>query len=115
MFLAPVYTLSRFDLCRRRFQKHFKGEVREYMQEKYPFLRDEKNMLAFERKWQYMFPYAEVGYARAYTSLHHFTFTRPVSLSNDQWGSIANGDLMIGECASRMCLRKVGLGVRLLW
>ncbi|KAJ7496790.1 cyclopropane fatty acid synthase [Mycena latifolia] len=61
----------------RRFQRNFTGEVVEHMQQEYPFLRDPKNLEMFKRKWLYMFVYAEVGYARAYSSLHHFVFTRP--------------------------------------
>ena len=37
----------------------------------------------FKRKWEYMYIYAEVGYARAYTSMHYFTFVRPVSSVHD--------------------------------
>ncbi len=52
---------------------------------------------AFRRKWEYLWVYAEVGYARAYTSMHHFTFTRPVrfigkmiqSLTNDRHRSLS--------------------------
>ncbi|KAG7446119.1 CFS1-like protein [Guyanagaster necrorhizus] len=36
---------------------------------------------AFKRKWEYLWVYAEVGYARAYTSMHHFTFMRPEFVS----------------------------------
>ncbi|KAJ7132231.1 CFS1-like protein [Mycena epipterygia] len=61
----------------RRFQRNFKGEVVEHMQNQYPFLQDAKNLEMFKRKWLYLFVYAEVGYARAYTSLHHFVFARP--------------------------------------
>ncbi|KAK0448175.1 CFS1-like protein [Armillaria borealis] len=38
---------------------------------------------AFRRKWEYLWVYAEVGYARAYTSMHHFTFTRPEFVASD--------------------------------
>jgi hypothetical protein len=64
---------------RRRFERNFRGEVVEHMQKEYPFLRDPKNLEMFKKKWLYMFVYAEVGYARAYTSLHHFVLARPVS------------------------------------
>jgi len=61
----------------RRFERNFRGEVVEHMQKEYPFLRDPKNLEMFKKKWLYMFVYAEVGYARAYTSLHHFVLARP--------------------------------------
>ncbi|KAI0748082.1 cyclopropane fatty acid synthase [Daedaleopsis nitida] len=61
----------------RRFEKNFKGEALETMQAKYAFLQDPQSLETFKRKWRYLFVYAEVGYARAYTSLHRFTFTRP--------------------------------------
>lgn len=44
-----------------------------------PQLADPEALAAFKRKWEYMYVYAEVGYARAYTSMHYFTFVRPVS------------------------------------
>ena len=62
----------------RRLQKNFKGDVVTQLQNKYPALCDERNMLAFKRKWEYMFEYAEVGFARAYSSLTCWTFARPV-------------------------------------
>ncbi|KAJ7485687.1 cyclopropane fatty acid synthase [Mycena latifolia] len=71
-----------FHYCRtlrewgRRFQRNFRGEVVEHMQKEYPFLRDPQNLEMFKKKWLYQFVYAEVGYARAYTSLHQFVFTR---------------------------------------
>ncbi|KAF9228329.1 putative cyclopropane fatty acid synthase [Gyrodon lividus] len=61
----------------RRFQENFHGSLVEHMQERYPALKDARNLEAFKRKWLYIFIYAEVGYARAYTLLHHFTYTRP--------------------------------------
>ncbi|KAM5530937.1 hypothetical protein V8D89_015382 [Ganoderma adspersum] len=62
----------------RRLDRNFTGEVVEELRERYPQLRDEKALEAFKRKWHYMFVYAEVGYARAYTALNCWTFTRPV-------------------------------------
>ena len=46
--------------------------------QKFPQLRSDEALQAFKRKWMYMFVYAEVGYARAYTSLNCWTFARPV-------------------------------------
>ncbi|KAK7029627.1 hypothetical protein VNI00_014325 [Paramarasmius palmivorus] len=68
----------------RRFQKNFEGDLIGYMQREYPFLKDPYRLEMFKRKWIYLFVYAEVGYARAYTSLHHFVFTRPVRVSVPQ-------------------------------
>ncbi|KAL1937279.1 hypothetical protein VTO73DRAFT_13888 [Trametes versicolor] len=61
----------------RRLEANFKGKVVAELQERYPQLRDAAALEAFKRKWQYMFTYAEVGYARAYTNLNCWTFTRP--------------------------------------
>lgn len=76
--LHPLTRHSTLISLDRRLQENFKGEVVTHLQAKYPGLRDEKNLLAFKRKWEYMFVYAEVGYARAYTSLTCWTFARPV-------------------------------------
>ncbi|KAI1791875.1 cyclopropane fatty acid synthase [Ganoderma leucocontextum] len=65
----------------RRLDQHFKGEVVEELQQRYPQLRNEKNLEAFKRKWHYMFVYSEVGYARSYTTLNCWTFTRPENVS----------------------------------
>lgn len=62
----------------RRFEANFKGPIVAELQERYPQLRDAGALEAFKRKWRYMFTYAEVGYARAYTNLNCWTFTRPV-------------------------------------
>lgn len=52
-----------------------------------PQLSNEEALDIFKRKWEYMCVYAEVGFARAYTSCHHFTFARPVRKvdSEDCW------------------------------
>lgn len=63
----------------RRLERNFKDDIVIDMQKKYPGLCDPHNLEAFKRKWIYMFEYAEAGYARAYTSLNCWTFTRPVS------------------------------------
>jgi cyclopropane-fatty-acyl-phospholipid synthase len=67
-----------FDTC-RRLEKNFSDSVADDLQQRFPNLRTEKDMLAFKRKWMYMFAYAEVGYARAYTTCNCWTFVRPVS------------------------------------
>ncbi|KAI0033834.1 cyclopropane-fatty-acyl-phospholipid synthase [Vararia minispora EC-137] len=61
----------------RRFEENFHGPVVEELRRRYPSLRADADLQAFKRKWMYMFVYAEVGYARAYTSLNCWTFTRP--------------------------------------
>ncbi|TFY83624.1 hypothetical protein EWM64_g389 [Hericium alpestre] len=66
---------------RRRMDKNFHGDLVTFMQERYPDLLDKHNLEAFRKKWEYLFVYAEVGYARAYTSLHFFTFARPENVS----------------------------------
>ncbi|KAF8994980.1 S-adenosyl-L-methionine-dependent methyltransferase [Cyathus striatus] len=70
----PEHRYSEF----QRFEKNFKGSVVEEMKIKYPSLQNPEILEVFVRKWRYIFIYAEVGYARAYTSLHQFTFVRPL-------------------------------------
>ncbi|KAJ7320737.1 Mycolic acid cyclopropane synthetase-domain-containing protein [Mycena albidolilacea] len=62
----------------RRLDSKFKGEMVDHLQETYPELHDPLKLQAFVKRWRYMFAYAAVGYARAYTSLMCWTFTRPV-------------------------------------
>ncbi|KAJ6511411.1 putative cyclopropane fatty acid synthase [Mycena vitilis] len=64
----------------RRLERNFQGDVVTRLIERYPVLSDESKMKAFIRKWTYMFAYAEVGYARAYTSLYCWTFARPENI-----------------------------------
>ena len=59
----------------RRLKDNLKQEV---ITKSYPSLADPAEYATFKRKWEYMYVYAEVGYARAYTSMHYFTFVRPV-------------------------------------
>ncbi|KAF7376718.1 Cyclopropane-fatty-acyl-phospholipid synthase [Mycena sanguinolenta] len=61
-----------------RLDKNFKGKIVEHIQETYPELHDPPKLEAFVKRWRYMFAYAAVGFARAYTSLMCWTFTRPV-------------------------------------
>ncbi|EMD41292.1 hypothetical protein CERSUDRAFT_78947 [Gelatoporia subvermispora B] len=65
----------------RRLENNWKGELIVHLQEKYPELGKKENLEAFKRKWMYMFAYAEVGYARAYTSLNCWAWTRPENVS----------------------------------
>ena len=64
----------------RRLEKNFDDAVIEELQMRYPQLHVPSKLEAFKRKWMYMFVYAEVGYARAYTSLFCWTFVRPVRI-----------------------------------
>lgn len=63
----------------RRLEKGWTPGLVARIQEEQPHLRDEQALAAFRRKWEYTFAYAEVGYARSYTSCHCWTFVRPVS------------------------------------
>ncbi|KAJ7759150.1 cyclopropane fatty acid synthase [Mycena metata] len=65
----------------RRLESNFKGKVVEELQETYPDLHDLKKLQAFIKRWHYMFVYAAVGYARAYTSLICWTFARAENVS----------------------------------
>jgi cyclopropane-fatty-acyl-phospholipid synthase len=65
----------------RRFNRNFTGKEVEALQKRYLTLSDPKKLEAFRRKWLYMFVYAEVGFARAYTSVHYFTFARPENVA----------------------------------
>ncbi|TFK85296.1 S-adenosyl-L-methionine-dependent methyltransferase [Polyporus arcularius HHB13444] len=61
----------------RRLEKNFTPELAKELQERFPLFRNPKELEAFRRKWLYMFAYAEVGFARGYTTLPCWTFTRP--------------------------------------
>ncbi|KAJ6456451.1 Mycolic acid cyclopropane synthetase-domain-containing protein [Mycena sanguinolenta] len=62
----------------QRFDRNFKGKIVEDIRRTYPELDDPLKLEVFVKRWRYMFAYAAVGYARAYTSLMCWTFTRPV-------------------------------------
>lgn len=61
----------------RRLQENWNPETITALVKEQPQLSDESSLRIFRRKWEYMYVYAEVGYARAYTSMHYFTFVRP--------------------------------------
>ena len=61
-----------------RLEKNFTPELAKELQDRFPLFREPKELEAFRRKWLYMFAYAEVGFARGYTTLPCWTFTRPV-------------------------------------
>ena len=60
-------------------QKNWGPKLIEALVARQPELANEDNLAIFKRKWEYMCVYAEIGFARAYTSCHQFTFARPVS------------------------------------
>ncbi|KAE9390101.1 cyclopropane fatty acid synthase [Gymnopus androsaceus JB14] len=64
----------------RRLELNFHGDIVERLQKEYPQLNDLQNLESFRRKWKYMFAYAEAGYAKGYTSLNCWTFTRPENI-----------------------------------
>lgn len=43
----------------------------------HPELSNGDNLGILKRKWEYMYVYAEIGFARAYSGLHYWTFVRP--------------------------------------
>lgn len=69
-----------------RLEKNWNEKTIAALVKDQPRLDDPEALAAFKRKWEYMYVYAEVGYARAYTSMHYFTFVRPVST---HWGPSA--------------------------
>ncbi|KIJ10319.1 hypothetical protein PAXINDRAFT_102043 [Paxillus involutus ATCC 200175] len=67
-----------------RLQKTWGPDVVQSLVQSQPHLADGDNLSIFKRKWEYMYVYAEIGFARGYTGLHHFTFVRPsVELGDD--------------------------------
>ncbi|KAI0094169.1 CFS1-like protein [Irpex rosettiformis] len=61
----------------RRLQSNWGPEMTKSLIERHPELANPESLAIFKRKWEYLFFYAEVGYARAYTHYTHFTFVRP--------------------------------------
>ncbi|KAI0667899.1 S-adenosyl-L-methionine-dependent methyltransferase [Trametes maxima] len=61
----------------RRLEENWSPKLVASLQERYPSLKDEKNMQILRRRWQYMFLYMEVAYSRAWLSLTTWTFVRP--------------------------------------
>jgi cyclopropane-fatty-acyl-phospholipid synthase len=62
----------------RRLQKNWDNTACALIKAR-PELSQGDNLGILKRKWEYMYMYAEIGFARAYTSMHIFTFVRPVS------------------------------------
>ncbi|TCD61764.1 cfs1-like protein [Steccherinum ochraceum] len=71
-------TLREWD---RRLEKNWTPALIATLQDRYPHLRSEDSLRAFKAKWHYIFVYAEVGFARAYSSLHCWTFARPENVA----------------------------------
>ncbi|KAI0347582.1 CFS1-like protein [Trametopsis cervina] len=64
----------------RRLQMHWVPETVRDLVQRHPELSDPDVLAMFKRKWEYMCVYAEIGFARAYTSCHQWTFTRPENI-----------------------------------
>ena len=62
----------------RRFEANWE-QVSSELVKSHPELSEGDNLGILKRKWEYMYVYAEIGFAKAYTSCHFWTFTRPVS------------------------------------
>ena len=62
-----------------RFQANWNEKTIAEVTKDQPQLKQPETLAAFQRNWEYMFVYCEVGYARARGSMHYFTFARPVS------------------------------------
>jgi cyclopropane-fatty-acyl-phospholipid synthase len=81
---AEVWRRDLMHLLDRRLQKTWGPDVVQSLVQSQPHLADGDNLSIFKRKWEYMYVYAEIGFARGYTGLHHFTFVRPsVELGDD--------------------------------
>lgn len=63
----------------RRLERNWTPDFISLIEEEQPELRDKAALAVFKRKRKYTFAYAEVGFARALTSCHRWTFVRPVS------------------------------------
>ncbi|EIN10969.1 cyclopropane-fatty-acyl-phospholipid synthase [Punctularia strigosozonata HHB-11173 SS5] len=64
----------------RRFLR-FVPEIEEEIMEQHPaFKTDRKLFEAFKRKWLYLFPSAEAGFASGYLTCHMLTFIREMTL-----------------------------------
>ncbi|KAH7883384.1 CFS1-like protein [Phlebopus sp. FC_14] len=73
-----------------RLQKSWGPDVIKSLIKSQPHLAEGDNLNIFKRKWEYMYVYAEIGYARGYTGLHHFTFVRPSLESHDSFPTPCN-------------------------
>jgi cyclopropane fatty-acyl-phospholipid synthase-like methyltransferase len=62
----------------RRFQKSW-DQLSGELLKAHPELSEGQNLDILRRKWEYLYVYAEIGFARAYTSCHNWIFVRPVS------------------------------------
>ena len=63
-----------------RFQRNWNEDLIKHIVRAQPQLASPEDLAIYKRRWEYMFVYAEVGFARAYTSMTYWTFVRPVSV-----------------------------------
>lgn len=61
-----------------RFQRNWNEDLIKHIVKAQPQLASKEDLAIYKRRWEYMFVYAEVGFARAYTSMTYWTFVRPV-------------------------------------
>ncbi|VDB98090.1 unnamed protein product [Peniophora sp. CBMAI 1063] len=60
-----------------RFQRNWNEDLVKHIVKAQPQLASPEDLAIYKRRWEYMFVYAEVGFARAYTSMTYWTFVRP--------------------------------------
>ncbi|KAI0312761.1 CFS1-like protein [Amylostereum chailletii] len=60
-----------------RFQRNWNEKTIAAIVKAQPQLDNPEALAIYKRRWEYMFVYAEVGFARAYTSMTYWTFVRP--------------------------------------
>ncbi|KAI0031300.1 CFS1-like protein [Vararia minispora EC-137] len=60
-----------------RFQRNWNDKLISAIVKAQPQLSTPEDLAIYKRRWEYMFVYAEVGFARAYTSMTYWTFVRP--------------------------------------
>ncbi|GLB36681.1 putative synthase [Lyophyllum shimeji] len=65
----------------RRFQKSW-PEIAHKLVQNHPELSEGDNLQILKRKWEYMYVYAEIGFAKGYTSCTMFTWVRPENVSS---------------------------------
>ncbi|KAF8495089.1 cyclopropane fatty acid synthase [Gautieria morchelliformis] len=61
----------------RRLEASWNSDLIDAVLKDQPTLKEGDNVNIFKRKWQYMYAYAEAGFARAYTSAYCWTLVRP--------------------------------------
>lgn len=56
--------------------------MQDIISQDYPSLENTAQFDAFKRKWQYLFAYAEAGFAKGYITCHMLTFIGEVRFSS---------------------------------